>query len=839
MIGTRRVWDCFTFFNELDLLEIRLNVLKDVVDRFVLVEATRTHTGKDKPLWYEQNRKRFAAFADRIVHVVVEDLSEEVDPKAWTQENLQRNRISEGLVGAEPDDIVMVSDLDEIPNPERVIEAARRIAQDDAMLALDQTMFYYYVNYIDQGFPTWRMGTKVQSYRKFLHGLDHVDVPYGRFNVKALNRGTTANKIRIWEGAERLADGGWHFSYLGGTEAILKKLKCFAHIEFSTAEYADPELVKRRVAAGEDLFRRPGHSYRVVPVDDTFPTYLRENRERYAALFLPDPPAGSASAARIQYGLVTTIITAHNHERFIAAAIESAVAQRGRYAHEILVSDDASTDGTRDVIRQYASRYPGLIRDVSSDTNLGISGNLRKCFALAQGDFVAILEGDDCWTDPCKLEKQRAYLSLHADCSMVFSRIRMTDGEKTWLLPRHDRLPSKLKLSDVLKCEAMNPICNLSCAMFRTDYLRILPEIAYEHRLSEVTLAFFLAQIGPIGFIRETMSDYRQHPGGTFSGAGAVEKCRQALQTFGTVRKVTDPIKWPMLDAEIERMERALDRLLEEAGAKRISIVTITRNNREGFERTAQSVLSQTQADFEWIVIDGGSTDGTVEYIASLKRQPDHLVSEPDTGVYNAMNKGIAAAHGVYVICLNAGDVFHSPETLRQVCDHGLGADVVYGDWHRVYGDRIERMRAPKQMEPLWFFRHGCNICQQAMFVRTRRLQESPFDEGFRIVADYAKWRDFMLEGRTFRYVPVVVCDFEAGIGMSDLRTWRNIVDNVRLANHTPRGVFVETAKLKYYRVPCAAAVRLCRRGFECLRDNGILYTGRNILRKLKRIISS
>lgn len=839
MIAKRCIWDCFTFFNELDLLEIRLNILKDVVDRFVLVEATRTHSGEDKPLHYELNRERFAAFADRIVHVVVRDLPAKVDPTAWTQENLQRNRISKGLAGAEADDIVMVSDLDEIPDPARVIEAAERIAKDDAMLVLDQTMFYYYVNYIDQGFPIWRMGTKIQSYRKFLHGLDDVNVPYSRFNVEALNRGTTPNKIRIWDGAERLADGGWHFSYLGGTEAIVRKLRSFAHCEFSTAECSDPELVRKRVASGEDLFGREGHSYCAVPVDDSFPRYLRENRERYSALFLPDPPPGAKSVDQICCGTITTVITSYNHERYVAEAIESAIAQHGRFRHEILVSDDASTDGTRDVIRMYAARYPDLIRDVSNDENLGISGNLKKCFALAKGDFIAILEGDDRWTDDRKLDKQRAFLDGHADCTMVFSRVRMTDGERSWLLPRHDKLPQKLRVGDLLQCDAMNPICNLSCALFRAQYLRILPEVAYEHRLSEMTLAFFFAQIGPLGFITEPLSDYRQHPGGTFSGSGKLGKCEQALRTFETVRKMTDPEIWPKLNREIERIECAYDDLLEDSGAPKVSVVTITRNNRAGFERTAQSVLSQTMKDFEWIVIDGGSTDGTAAGIPLLARRPDHWVSEPDRGVYDAMNKGIAAAHGVYVVCLNAGDVFHSPDTLRKACSSRFTADVVYGDWNRVDGVVVERRRAPKRLTPLWLFRRGCNICQQAMFVRTRLLRASPFDEGYRIVADYAKWRDFLLEGRTFQYLPMIVCDFEAGTGMSERRSWQNVVDNIRLVGDTPRGIFEEVEKLRYYCVPCAAAVRLCRRGFECLRDNGFRYTVRNILGKVRRFLSS
>ena len=93
------IYDCFSFFNELDLLEIRLNVLKDVVDKFVLVEAGETHTGKPKPLYFKENEARFAAFRDRIIYVAIERFPE-VCTTSWARENWQRNAIAEGLKGS-------------------------------------------------------------------------------------------------------------------------------------------------------------------------------------------------------------------------------------------------------------------------------------------------------------------------------------------------------------------------------------------------------------------------------------------------------------------------------------------------------------------------------------------------------------------------------------------------------------------------------------------------------------------------------------------------------------------------------------------------------------------
>src|SRR5689334_18016752 len=102
------IYDTFPFYNELDLLEIRLEELDQVADRFVLVEATRTHTNKPKPLYYAENRDRFARFQNRIIHVVLDDMPDTTD--AWVLENFQRCGIRRGLTGCRPDDLILMSD---------------------------------------------------------------------------------------------------------------------------------------------------------------------------------------------------------------------------------------------------------------------------------------------------------------------------------------------------------------------------------------------------------------------------------------------------------------------------------------------------------------------------------------------------------------------------------------------------------------------------------------------------------------------------------------------------------------------------------------------------------
>ena len=491
---------------------------------------------------------------------------------------------------------------------------------------------------------------------------------------------------------------------------------------------------------------------------------------------------------------ITTIVTSYNHREFIAQALDSAIAQTGDFSHEILVADDASTDGTADIVRDYAKRHPDLIKDISHLKNLGISANLKRAFGLASGEYIAILEGDDYWTDDRKLEKQMSFLGKNSDCPMVFSRIRLKSGDTFSTLARHDNLPEKIGSGDLLACEWKNPICNFSCCLFRKESVVALPEVAYEHRLSEMSVAFFLVQLGPIGYMRETMSVYRLHDRGTFSAADDLSKWEQALHSFMTVRKVAGQECWGPLTKDIEGIKQKLSEARSK-GKPRLSIVTITYNNLGGLKKTAESVARQTCTDFEWIVVDGGSKDGSVEFLRQFGRSPDILISERDNGVYDAMNKGVNQAKGEYCICMNAGDAFRDAHTLEQAFAHGFSADVVYGNWVRKYLNGREMMcYAPPELPPLFFFRPQSNICQQAMFVRTRVLQASNFDTSFKIYADWAKWRQLMLDGCSFQYIPLVVCDFEAETGLSEKVTSALLDDAIRLQAAFSEGVLTQAA---------------------------------------------
>ena len=144
----------------------------------------------------------------------------------------------------------------------------------------------------------------------------------------------------------------------------------------------------------------------------------------------------------------------------------------------------------------------------------------------------------------------------------------------------------------------------------------------------------------------------------------------------------------------------------------KLSIITISYNNKLGLQKTINSVLSQTWDDFEWIIIDGGSNDGTKELIETtsnrLEKSDSNVVlsfwcSEPDLGVYNAQNKGISHAKGEYLNFMNAGDVFHNEFTLSEVFSNELYGDVVYGNWMRSYPS-YEELRIPPEKMSLFIY---------------------------------------------------------------------------------------------------------------------------------------
>ena len=238
-----RIVDCFLFFNELKLLEMRIKELSGVVDTFVVVESTVTFTGKEKRLHFHENASRFSGA--NIVHVVVDDTPE---GGPWQREIYQRNQISCGINHLElsPSDLIHLSDVDEIPDPETLKKIL--LSRSQSIYSLEQDLYYYDVECRCSSFK-WRKAKLMPLWR--------------------LNEIGSVEAARHTE-CGVLPRGGWHFSYFGAPEVIANKIGSFAHSEYDDPKYTDRSLVSERVRQAKDLFGRDIQFERVDPKSNPY-----------------------------------------------------------------------------------------------------------------------------------------------------------------------------------------------------------------------------------------------------------------------------------------------------------------------------------------------------------------------------------------------------------------------------------------------------------------------------------------------------------------------------------------------------------------------------------------
>lgn len=193
----------------------------------------------------------------------------------------------------------------------------------------------------------------------------------------------------------------------------------------------------------------------------------------------------------------------------------------------------------------------------------------------------------------------------------------------------------------------------------------------------------------------------------------------------------------------------------------RLSIITINLNNYKGLQKTIDSIVAQTFKNFEWIVIDGGSTDGSYNLIEQYSGRIDYWVSEPDKGIYNAMNKGIDAAKGEYLQFLNSGDWFCDETALERCFSHHFDADIVYGDLLFCNGDVRKKYHYPDRLS--FRFLYDYSLGHSATFIKKDVMKEDLYDETLKIVSDWKFFLKQALRNRRFKHIEEFVACFDAG----------------------------------------------------------------------------
>ncbi len=284
------IFDCIPFFNELDILKLRMEIMNPYVDYFVLEESTVTFSGESKRMIFAENRHLFDKFKDKIRYVAVAD-SPMSGVTTHERDKYQKNQLIRALTDCRPDDIIIFSDVDEIPNPVTLLQVTEHF-DPDKIYHLAQRMFYCFLNMeeisgnllsITGEFPgvekkQW-LGTKICSFGN----LPKEGIVY-------LREVSPANPQSV-----RVSDGGWHFGYMGGdgerdvAKRIGVKVQAAAHQEYNSKRYLNEAV--DRLLCGEDIFDRNAKFVR-VEIDESYPVYLQEHQKDYD--FLMAPKVGKA-----------------------------------------------------------------------------------------------------------------------------------------------------------------------------------------------------------------------------------------------------------------------------------------------------------------------------------------------------------------------------------------------------------------------------------------------------------------------------------------------------------------------------------------------------------------
>lgn len=214
---------------------------------------------------------------------------------------------------------------------------------------------------------------------------------------------------------------------------------------------------------------------------------------------------------------VSVVVLAYNHEPFLRQALESVLAQQIDFSYEIIVGEDASTDGTRRIVLEYEQRYPTIFRPIYQSQNVGMGANFQACLEACRGQYVALLEGDDYWTDPQKLHRQVAWLDEHPDFSLCFHLVedQYEDGSRPNAVP-HTFARDEYQFDDLL-----TPIYTVvsTGAIVLRNARPTWPAWLFTVKPIDFPLVVLCAELGPVKLLPQVMGVYRIHRGGIWSGA--------------------------------------------------------------------------------------------------------------------------------------------------------------------------------------------------------------------------------------------------------------------------------------------------------------------------------
>lgn len=275
-----RVYDAFIFYNELDILEIRLHKLYPVVDRFIIVEGSKTYTGGDKVPNFAVNMQRYRRFWDKIEYVYVDDWPESEDP--WERERHQRNALFRKNGSLSDDDFIILSDVDEIPSREAV---ARLRSAPANFYAFQQELSYFKFDYIHTSLLLHQKCCSIAIRKKAIGGLSGEQCRASRIEkVRGIETGLSSTQagINVFESA------GWHASYLGDVDFVRNKIKNFSHQELNNEDFLRGIDIEKIINSEGDLFGRPDESWQIASRPIPVPHLIKEDLTRFGHMMIDE-----------------------------------------------------------------------------------------------------------------------------------------------------------------------------------------------------------------------------------------------------------------------------------------------------------------------------------------------------------------------------------------------------------------------------------------------------------------------------------------------------------------------------------------------------------------------
>jgi glycosyltransferase involved in cell wall biosynthesis len=455
---------------------------------------------------------------------------------------------------------------------------------------------------------------------------------------------------------------------------------------------------------------------------------------------------------------VSILLVTHNHENFVADALDDVAAQVTDRSVEIVIADDASSDGTRDMLERWERDVDLTVNLLAPREHLGITANYERGFAACRGRYVAVLEGDDRWIDVSKIETLASLLDSDESLSFAFNRCLVWfEEEHTGFVRTELGLDALQQTFSRHQLAEGNFIATFSACMYRGALLnrldaKIFSTIAYDWL---VNLA--MARFGPIGLVPRVMTVYRVHADGAWSSLSQAMQREQLSELISEY----DEVLGGEVTRELARQQRSLISAIEATGtpaAGSSASDATALGSGAPIAPIAQSVLDQSMGDLELIVVDDGSSDETAKRVANLSDERVRFFRlYPNRGACAAMNLALQQADGELVAVINSDDVWEGSKLERQlgVLDDDPELDAVFTgarlisdvgrplrlkelpEWHAVF-------RQPNRSPGQWlrkFWIYGNCLCHPSAVMRRSVFEHlGLYDNRFRQLPDLDLW---------------------------------------------------------------------------------------------------